>query len=266
MKIAAVCCTFLRPESLGQMIRCFERQDYPAGERELVVLDDAGQYGGRRRDGETEGKRDPAVPQSLSRSVPPSLVQAGNGWRLYSTSPRFPTLGDKRNAAARLVSGDVDALAVWDDDDLYLPWALSASVAALRTAPWSRPSLVLHRRPDGSLARHRTGGLFHGGWAYRRSLFDQAGGYPAMDNGEDQALARRLAEIGTGHADPCSLGFEPFYVYTWQGGWHLSGMGPDGYRRLGQRPAGKAALEVADPPHVDLRSPRILPEVHPRVF
>ena len=252
MKIAAVCCTFLRPRPLGQMIRCFELQDCPAEKRELVVLDDAGQY--RAKD-EARMTNDEA-----------RLAAHGPGWRLYSQSQRFATLGEKRNAAARLVSDDAEALAVWDDDDLYLPWALSASVAALHSAPWSRPSLVLHPRPDGSLAKHRTGGLFHGGWAYRRSAFERVGGYPAMNNGEDQALARRFSEIDAGHADPCALGFEPFYVYTWHGGWHLSGMGPDGYRHLGRRPARKATLRVADPPHVDLRNPKILPEVHPRLF
>lgn len=238
MKIAAVCCTYLRPVQLGQMIHCFLRQDYPVAMRELVVLDDAGQYGN----------------------------QSGPGWRLISTPRRFATLGQKRNAAARLVRADVDALAVWDDDDLYLPWALSASVAALRTADWSRPSLVLHPQPDGALKKHRTGGLFHGGWAYRREVFDRAGGYPAMNNGEDQGLAVRLKQIGAGVADPCTLGFEPFYVYTWGGGWHLSGLGKDGYHRLGERPAQKTTLRIADPPHVNLKRPRILPEIHPRVF
>ena len=114
MKIAAVCCTYLRPRQLGRLIQCFLRQDYPAGRRELVILDDAGQYNDQR----------------------------GDGWRLVSVDRRFPSLGEKRNAAAAMVSDDVDALAPWDDDDQYLPWALSASVAALELAPWSRPSVV----------------------------------------------------------------------------------------------------------------------------
>jgi glycosyltransferase involved in cell wall biosynthesis len=42
MKIAVVCVTYNRPRQLGQMIRCFQRQDY--ARRELVILDDAGQY------------------------------------------------------------------------------------------------------------------------------------------------------------------------------------------------------------------------------
>jgi len=236
MKIAAVCCTYLRPSALGELVRCFERQDYP--QRELIILDDAGQY----ENGE------------------------GEGWRLVSVGERFATLGEKRNAAAALVSPDVEALAVWDDDDLYLPWALSASVAALRRAPWSRPSLVLHPTPDGNLRQHRTGGLFQGGWAYRRAVFQHSGGYAPLNNGEDREFASRLARAHVGRADPIRLGFRPFYVYCWGGGWHLSNLGPRGYQRLGVLRGGKSPLVPADPPGIDLGNPRILPEVYPRAF
>jgi hypothetical protein len=236
MKIAAVCCTYLRPRQLGRMIRCFERQDYER--RELVILDDAGQYDRAH----------------------------GDRWRLVSLADRFRSLGEKRNAAAGLVSPDVEALAVWDDDDLYLPWALRASVAALRLAPWSRPSLVLHPEPDGSLRQHRTGGLFHGGWAYRRNTFEKCGGYPAMNNGEDQAMAARWIAAGTAYADPIRLGFRPFYVYTWGTGQHLSGMGPDGYLRLARRLVEKTTVVPCDPSGMDLGNPRILPGIHARMF
>jgi hypothetical protein len=238
MKIAAVCVTYLRPRQLGCMVRCFLEQDYPASRRELVILDDAGQYADRQ----------------------------GAGWRLVSVPRRFATLGAKRNAAAKLVSADVEALAVWDDDDLYLPWALSASVAALRRAAWSRPSLVLHRQADGSLRQHRTGGLFHGGWAYRREVFQRLGGYPASNNGEDQAFAQRLEAAGIAASDPCALGFRPFYIYTWGGAWHLSGLGADGYEELGRFAVEKVLLQPIDPPGLDLHRPRITAGVHPRVF
>jgi len=240
MKIAAVCCTFLRPKQLGCLIHCFLRQDYPAEKRELVILDDAGQYDCRQ----------------------------GDGWRLVSTPQRYPTLGQKRNAAAALVSEDVEALAVWDDDDLYLPWALRACAAALNVAPWSRPSLVLHPHHDGSLRQHETGGLFHGGWACAREVFRQVGGYPAQNNGEDQALARRLQAAAVNEADPIRLGLKPFYVYPWvnNDGWHLSQMGPGGYRRLGALRAANTRLVITPPPNLDLDCPQILPGVFPRVF
>lgn len=235
MKIAAVCVTFNRPRTLGQMIRCFERQDH--AERELVVLDDAGQY--------------------------PSTE--GPGWRLVSVPKRFPTLGEKRNAAARLVSPDVEALAVWDDDDLYMPWALRASAAALRRAAWSRPSLVLHPQRDGSLRQHETGGLFHSGWAYRRDIFERVGGYAAMNNGEDQELARRFAQLGVGQFDPLSLGLSPFLVYRWREGPHISSAGRHGYDNWGRREILPATVAPSEPT-VRLDESNILPGVLKRVF
>jgi len=209
----------------------------------LIVLDDAGQYDD----------------------------QQGDGWRLVSTRRRFATLGQKRNAAADLIADDTEAVAVWDDDDLYLPWALSASAAALEKADWSRPSVVLHPKPRAGaveLHQHETGGLFHGGWAFTRQIFQRAGGYPAIDNGEDQALARRLRRVGARVADPIRLGIRPFYIYPWGNadGWHLSGMGRDGYRRLGGLRSEPTMLEIADPPGLDLSCPRIVPGVRPRVF
>jgi len=247
MKIAAVCCTYRRPKQLGEMIHCFEQQDYPRELRELVILDDAGQYGAHR----------------------------GPGWRLVSTRSRFATLARKRNAAAALVSHDVDAIAVWDDDDLYLPWALRASAAALEDAAWSRPSVVLHPNPDGTLRQHATGGLFHGGWAYRRSLFLAAGGYPPeANNGEDRGLAARFERILAVEADPIALGFRPFYVFRWgtsSGDRHVSGLGPRGYDHLAAPPcdtlltAGKK-WAAKPPAAIDLTSPVILPTVHPRMF
>ena len=42
MKIAVVVCTYNRPAGLGHLVRAFELQDY--ADREMVILDDAGQY------------------------------------------------------------------------------------------------------------------------------------------------------------------------------------------------------------------------------
>ena len=51
MKLAALCCTFRRPHTLGQLVESFLRQDYPSELRELVILDDAGQYENQSGDG-----------------------------------------------------------------------------------------------------------------------------------------------------------------------------------------------------------------------
>jgi glycosyltransferase involved in cell wall biosynthesis len=104
---------------LAEAIECFVRQDYPAELRELIVLDDASQYGHQR----------------------------GDGWRVVSLPLRFRTLGEKRNASAALVSPDVDAYCVWDDDDIYLPWHMSAAAAALAEADYTIPTVIYNDTP-----------------------------------------------------------------------------------------------------------------------
>jgi len=253
MKIAAVTVTYKRPVQLGRMLACFLAQDHEA--RELVILDDAGQY----------------------------ADQQGDRWRLVSVSKRYPTLGAKRNAAARLISPDTEAIAVWDDDDCYLPWALRASAAALEGAAWSRPGVVLHAADDGSgrLFRHRTWAddparkLFHAAWAFRRETFEQVGGYsPTVNSGEDQELMRRLEHARAGEADPCRLGFAPFLACSWgEGPWSVPGESPklswagrQGYRRMARLASRPATLEPARPAFFDLDRPHVVPGVHPRRF
>lgn len=219
MKLAALCCTYLRPHLLGQLIESFLRQDYPRHLRELVILDDAGQYESR----------------------------AGDGWRLLSIPARFRTLGEKRNACAALASADADGLLVADDDDVYLPHWFSTQAEALRSADWSRPGLVLLERGDG-LKEHDTGGLYHGGWAFRRAAFDRVRGYAAMNNGEDQDLARRLDAAGVTTCDPCEFA-RPFYHYREDtGSYHLSWRGERGYEELGDlRQPDRADLRIGWP-------------------
>jgi hypothetical protein len=229
MKITAVCCTWCRPVRLSYLIRCFELQDHP--HCELVILDDAGQY----------------------------QEQSGQRWRLVSVRNRYPTLGDKRNAATALISRDTEAIAVFDDDDLYLPWALSAVDAGLRDAEWTRPSQVLVLHDTDSLMPTFTGGLYHAAWGYRRELFEKVGRYPSMNSGEDQHLAWRFHDVNAACSDPIELGYRPYYIYWWADMWHISAYGDDGYERLGEldRPF-IGAIAGRDPPHVDLRAPRIM--------
>lgn len=206
MKLAALCCTFHRPHLLGQLIESFLRQDYPRVLRELVILDDGGQYGN----------------------------QSGDGWRLISIPARFRTLGEKRNACAALASPDAEGFLVADDDDIYLPHWFRTQAEALKRAEWSRPGLVLLEHGAG-LKEHDTGGLYHGGWAIRRAAFDRVRGYAAMNNGEDQELAGRLNAAGVTTCDPCDFA-APFYHYrTDTGSYHVSYLDDRGYADLGRQ-------------------------------
>lgn len=206
MKIAAVCITWRRPKLLGQLIECFNRQTYQ--DRELLIVDDSGQY--------------PSQP-------------SGDRWRIVSVDRRFRTIGEKRNAVAAMVSPDVSAYAVWDDDDTYLPWALAASVFALRKHPWVQPRQVLEWNDDGQTWRRQESWsrerplhiAYHGCWSYLREAFINVGGYPARTD-EDWELARRLRDhCGPSGDTICPEFPDPFYAYSRQtsGTWHMSERG-----------------------------------------
>lgn len=207
MKLAAVCCTYKRPKELATAIECFLRQDYPAELRELIVLDDAGQYD----------------------------HQSGEGWRLVSTAVRFRTLGEKRNASAALVSPDVDAYCVWDDDDVYLPWHMSAAATALADADYTIPTAIYKDLRD-RLVVQANQYLFHGAWSFRREAFRRVGGYPFVQSGQDQGLLKRFKGAKLRRADPTQYDHRPSYVYRWftTHRAHISCMGDDGYARLGK--------------------------------
>jgi len=51
--------------------------------------------------------------------------------RIYN-EPKYATLGDCRNRLLELARGEY--VRTWDDDDLYLPWAISQGVEIIKTA------------------------------------------------------------------------------------------------------------------------------------
>jgi len=221
LKIACLCLTYRRPRRLPEAIACFERQDYPAHLRELVILDDAGQY----------------------------APQEGKGWHLTSTTRRFRTLGEKRNAAAALASPDVDAYAVWDDDDIYLPWHLTQVARALERSPWSIPTRIF-REVFGRLELFVNDARFyHAGWGFSRELFQRAGGYPFQQSGEDQILRRRFEEAGAVPADS-SADAEPSYIMRWfsePSAWHISAILHEGAYASLAAPRPRTRVTLADP-------------------
>ena len=225
---------------LGYMLWCFEHQSH--NDRELIVLDDAGQLA------PTEGDR----------------------WRIVSTPDRFPTLGAKRNALAQL-AGETDAMAVWDDDDLYMPWALEATVDAIQHAPWSRPSMILARsmntlRPLRTYMQpDRSDRAYHSAWGYHREAFWKVGGYPAdVSVGEDAALAVRFMRQRIPDADPIHLGHAPFCVFA---PWNNRHLGMLSYKSWPLKPPNGDPITIEPrQPAVRLQRTAITGEPMPRPF
>jgi glycosyltransferase involved in cell wall biosynthesis len=215
VKITCLCPTYNRPAELAESIACFERQSWP--DRELIILDDAGQYD----------------------------CQAGDRWRLVSVPKRYPALGGKRNACAALASSDAEIFAVWDDDDIYAPWHLEALACAFRDgAAWVRPAYVVAGNPRRGFQLRvlPPGSLHHPGCAFRRDIFEAVGGYdPARNNGEDLDLATRLRGAGFGAVTP--LGPASLHQRHYNSSPHLSGP-----RRVGYGARGSESIEPVPGP------------------
>lgn len=183
--VSCLCPTFRRPELVANALACYLAQDYPNDRRELLILDDGDQF--------------------------PS--QYGVGWELISLRRRFRSLPEKFNALAGLARGDI--LVVWEDDDIYLPWHITAHVEALqRGCRFSKPSQVLTH--VGNALRHEPAdGRFHASIAFTRDALESVRGWPLTRRGDfDQSLLARLAGEGpTG--DPCAVR-PPSYMFRWE--------------------------------------------------
>jgi hypothetical protein len=186
MKIAALMPTYGRPRLVANASACFLAQDYPAEERRLLILDDAGQI----------------APQS------------GADWQVWSTATKFPSLPAKyKFLVDQANQWGADAYCVWDDDDIYLPWHLSSHVRGLMTADWSHPKEVWSLY-TGSLALESASGRFHGALAVHRDFAKQVGYWGNSTRCDyDQQVMGRLSRLSfPGRPDQ---NMRPSYVYRW---------------------------------------------------
>ena len=248
--ITVCCCTYRRPRMLEYVLYCFEQQDYPF--RSMVILDDAGQ-----------------------------LEEAeGNRWRVVSVDKRYPTLGEKRNACAKMVPKGTEVLVFWDDDDLFLPWGLSATAEAMSykshaCMTWARPGLFNFLTKTGELWRCRTWNredqkdkACQCGWGIGINLFN-ATGYPALNVGEDKRLAMALEQHTYGQEEDSTSIYPPWYIWGPWDNEHISNPKVvyntfDG--GVGKNIDGKIRVQPKPPPGIDIHRPVFLPEIGPRPF
>lgn len=212
--ISCLCPTYGRPRLLMNAVACFLRQDYPPNCCKLIILDDLGSI-------------NPDVPGIEADRI-----------RVWSTVHRFPSLPEKFNALWRTAPRS-DIYVIWEDDDVQLPWCLSAHAKACENHGWSYSSHVFSDY-TGKLATEPTGGRFHGCLAIRGDVMQEIGGWPLTRRADfDQQLIHRLWKIGE-QGDPLQFSPTgpfttewtklPAYVFRWQtGAAHGQGymQGPD---------------------------------------
>lgn len=214
MRVSCYCCTYGRPPRvLAEAVESFLRQDFQ-GEAELVILNDlAGQ----------------------KLTLDPARVPAGRAVRVINCDDRCPSLGYKFRMAVGLCRGEI--LLPWEDDDIFLPWRISWSLANLRDGYYHTNRAWYEHGGPGILVP--TTNLFHCNMAFTKALYAQVGGYDRDDTAAlDQSLFCRLTAAGAKGMDtPWS---DVHYIYRWQhsGSWHGSGMD-------GAPPTEEAARRVA---------------------
>ncbi len=185
--------TYGRTWCLEESIECFLRQDYP-GIKQMVILNDFAE-------------------QELIFQHPEVVV--------INLREQIKPLGRKFASNVNMCSHAV--LAVWEDDDYFLPWHLRMAVDRMRDGIFHSGVAWVHTAP-GSL--HKSGNHFHGNLVFTRELYESVGGYHPIDNCTvDVSLMGRFTQrLGhySQHPDPEDMS----YIYRWGCGlYHGSGWG-----------------------------------------
>ena len=163
--ISCVMPTYGRPDFVHEAADMFLRQDYAA--KELIILNDCA--------GQKFDCKHPNI-------------------RVINSATRYPTLGEKRNACIEATRGEL--IAVWDDDDVYLPWRLSYSLQELNRwqTPFYRPREFWAYWGEEQLHDNQSvpGWIGHPSVMFQKQLWSAVGGYPARGLGEDAEFFQRI--------------------------------------------------------------------------
>jgi glycosyltransferase involved in cell wall biosynthesis len=196
--VSCLCLTYGRPFLLEEAVESFLRQTWN-GPKELIILNDH-------------------PDQELVFKYPKVVVA--------NRKTRLPTLGEKRNLSVELAR--YEYLLPWDDDDVHLPWRIEETMHGLEGRDffkcpqvWQTNRGVFENNvQDDDFAYHATA-------AYSRTLFEQIGGYPHMNGGEDQEFEGAIKRCSNSrHWNVVRVPLERvFYIYRrCHGSYHVSGV------------------------------------------
>lgn len=186
IRFLCLCPTYNRPRRLlDESINNFLKQTH--SNAFLLVYDDLGSH-------------DSLVSESMA---------------VITTDRREPGIVAKYNKMLELAKqfGDFDAIALWDDDDIYLPNHLEYHSQVLQIHGMSYPALVWSTY-TGKMEQEASGGRFWASLAIKTAEFNRVGGFVDTERADfdQQSLGYWRKNISCG--DPCEIG-EPTYVFRW---------------------------------------------------
>lgn len=264
MNIVCLTATYGRPHLVANTVAMFYAQDYPAENRRLLILDDAGQIYGH-----------------------------GPDWQVFSVPDRFPRLVDKYASMLGMLADwwpQWEAVAIMDDDDIFGPQWLSSHAAALesrehrhwqttegcydesRQRQWSHPARVLSLYGVNVLAgqppvNEPSAGRFWASAAISRPLLERTGGFQSSDSTAfDQAhLALWQREAGDPGRPDAFAG--PHFVYGWgRARFHDSGLQrpAEGWQPLSQLEDPRRGIEIV--PQMDATTRLLYDTIWPHAW
>ncbi len=183
------------PNVVEEAIHSFLEQDYD-GQRELVVVND--------------------LPEQKLRFDHPEV-------RIINVDKKFHYLGEKRNFVVEQCRGT--HILVWDDDDIYLPWAIRVAVECIGDMDWCKAG-ALWWTVNRVIQGIRQGPACNQ-FLFRKDAWERVGKYPnQQDGGEDRIFEQRLL-----NARGAKVKLPPskyYLLYGWGGHvYHASGQGDD---------------------------------------
>jgi glycosyltransferase involved in cell wall biosynthesis len=179
-KISCLTATYGRYRVLSEAVTCFYEQDY--SNKELIILNNH--------------------PAPLVCHLPQVMI---------INEPGYPSLGDCRNRLLELATGEY--VRTWDDDDLYLPTALSQGIEYIRDYPAWKPARSWSWRVEQDIMTLNSN-TYEASWTVRADVARKYG-YGVMSGGnEHNVLHRGINTMGGVRRDEV----EPTYVYRWASG------------------------------------------------
>lgn len=165
---------------LREAVSCFLEQDYQ--NKELIILNNH--------------------PEPLVCDLPQVTVYNESG---------YPTLGDCRNRLLELAGGEF--VRTWDDDDLYMPWAISQGVAHIGDAPAWKPLFSWGWEMEKDRA-YLGGNKYEASWTTRADVVKRFGYMGLSGGNEHNSLEDGLQTLGGIKKGRV----KPSYVYRWASG------------------------------------------------
>jgi len=180
MLVSCLTATYGRYKVLREAVTCFVNQNYE--NKELIILNNH--------------------PVPILCNLPQVSVY---------NEPGYPSLGDCRNRLLELANGKF--VRTWDDDDLYLPWAIKQGVIFIKDNIAWKPLRSWSWRIDRD-DMYLNGNTYEASWTVKTEIAKQFG-YLALSGGnEHNSLQRGIASLGGIKKDDVI----PSYIYRWGSG------------------------------------------------